>query len=201
MTDVVTRVVMRAGEIFMVTAICPCCCKSQMLREVSPDCHQQLSLPPSTPHVTQQQQQQWLYSNIHNNINDSRDCRLYNNIGTHVHSISCGQWALMSWPSVKINDGTHLCMCLSIILSLSSDSERFNNCKLIKVVLFMFLQTFLLLTFSCPEQNPVPAHVATTQGWGAWCVHGGSEYYVLCELHIYISRIQGYMISYPKLAA
>ena len=88
MTDVVTSVVMRAGEIFMVTAIYPCCCKSLMLREVSPDCHQQLSLPPSTPHVTQQQQQQWLYSNIHNNINDSRDC-------THVHTMYI-MWSVSS---------------------------------------------------------------------------------------------------------
>ena len=94
MTDDVTRVVMRAGGIFMVTTpIFPCCCKSLMLREVSPDCHRLslLSLPPSTPHVTQQQQQQWLYSNIHN----SSHCQLYNNTGTHVH-IMYIMWSVSS---------------------------------------------------------------------------------------------------------
>ena len=104
------------------------------------------SLHPSWD-VTQQQQQQWLYSNI-DNSNNSSDCQLYNNIGTHVQTMYI-MWSVSSHVLTICKDKwqywlCHLCMCLSIILSLSPEGEWFNICKNIKKVLLMFLQTFLL---------------------------------------------------------
>ena len=202
MTDVVTRVVMRAGGIFMVTAaIFPCCCKSLMLREVSPDCHRLslLSLPPSTPHVTQQQQQQWLYSNIHN----SSHCQLYNNTGTHVHHVvselSCPD--NLSWLLSSVQ-------CFSFVLSSSLYQEWVSILKIIVAILhfkrfLMFLQTFLLCNWpheaifdifmsrakpwSCFQ---IP--VATTQGWNVW-------YLILSQVSIVAQIIMCCVLCEPYI--
>ena len=168
-----------------------------------------LSLPPSTPHellhnnsnssdCTQQQQQRVSTQCQH-------ACTMYImwSVSSHVLAICKYKWVL--WP---------LAICTYVFLfalqfhevrhkTVIVNKNNLHLCINRRMWLFLLVLLFcnwdyikLLLAFSCSEQFLIlfPAHVATTQGWDAWCVLTKCpewlRYYLQCEWHW---DMQGYI--------